>query len=189
MKANLARRLRRPGVWMGAGALLFFGAVAYFLISALLTPDIHTSAGQSQLQMNHVVGQGEHGMQVGWRFQADRSEISPDGTVTTYHHVHGGTYYIDGKPAYKITAGSVTLDMRTQNYTGYDGVHIWSVRPHDISDLRTQTLSWNNPLQLLTCPGPVHVKYKGYAMTTAHLTANFLTGDSSLGPTSIHSNG
>jgi len=183
------RFLRKPSVWIGGAALAFFAVIAYLLISALMTPDIQDNGGQTQLQMNHIVGQGEHGTQVGWRFQADRSDISPDGLVTTYHHVHGGTYYINGKPAFKITAGSLTLDMRTQNYTAFGGVHIWSVRANDLEDLKTATLSWNNPLQLLTCPGVVHLKYKGYGMTTAHLTANFLTGSSSLGSTSIDAHG
>jgi hypothetical protein len=189
MMLRLKRILRMPGVWIGAGTTAFFGVIAYLLISALLTPDAQTGGGQTQLQMSHVLGQGQRGTQLGWRFNADSSDISTDGLVTTYHHIRGGTYYVNGKPAYKITAGSVTLDMRTQNYTGYGGVHVWSIRPRDIQDLRTETVSWNNPLQLLTCPNTVHIRYKGYAMTTAHLTANFLTGNSSLGTTSIHSNG
>lgn len=186
---RLRRLLRSPALWIGVATAAFFGLIAYFLISALLTPDVQGNGGQTQLQMSHVIGQGEKGTQLGWRFNADRSEISTDGLVTTYHHVRGGTYYVNGKPAYKMTAGSVTLDMRTQNYTGVGGVHVWSVRPNDIEDLQTEVVSWNNPLQMLICPRTVHIKYKGLNMTIAHFTTNFLTGNSSLGTTSIHSNG
>ena len=185
----LRRAARSPAVWISVGTATFFGLIAYFLVSALLTPDVPSNGGQAQLEMNRIVGQGEKGTQLGWRFKADRSDISTDGLVTTYHHVNNATYYVNGKPAYKMTAGAVTLDMRTQNYTGNGGVHVWSVRPNDIEDLKTEVVSWNNPLQMLICPRAVRVKYKGFALTTAHFTANFSTGDSSLGTTSIHSNG
>ncbi|HLJ83747.1 MAG TPA: hypothetical protein VKT51_06220, partial [Candidatus Eremiobacteraceae bacterium] len=164
-------------------------AIAYFLISALLTPDNAGGGNQQQLEMSRIVGQGARGNQVGWRFSADSSDISTDGMVTTYHHVRNATYFLHGAPAFKLTASNLTLDLRTQNYTGYGGVHIWSVRKNDLEDIKTTTVAWNNPLQLLTCPEPVHVRYKGYEMTSARLTWNFLTGESSLGQTSIHANG
>lgn len=171
-------------------AIIAFSAlVIYYLASALLTPDQPNTSGQPQIVMHNIIGQGERGTQLGWKFAAKSSDLSTDGLVTNYHHVTGGTYYLHGKPAYKITADEVTLDMRTQNYTAFGGVHIWSVRPRDLEDLKTQTVLWNNPLQTLTCPGSVAVKYKGYELATAHLTANFLTGASSLGTTSINANG
>jgi lipopolysaccharide export system protein LptC len=135
--------------------------------------------------MNKVQAQGEHGAQLGWRFVADSSETSTDGMMTTYHHVREGVYYIKGKPAYKLTADQVTVDLRSMNYTGSGSVHVWSVLPRDISDLRTDNLSWNNPMQTLVCPSEVRIKYKGYDMTTSHLQADLLTGSSTLGQTSI----
>ena len=181
--------LRRGSLWIALGTVVFCGFIIYFLVSALLTPDTAGGGNSAQLQMNGIQGQGERGTQLGWRFSADSSDISTDGMVTTYHHVRDATYYLHGEPAYRLTADSVTLDVRSQNYTGYGGVHVWSLRKNDLEDVKTASVSWNNPLQLLSCPGTVHVRYKGYAMVTAHLTANFLTGDSSLGTTSIHSNG
>jgi hypothetical protein len=176
-------------LWVGAGAAVFLATIVYFLVSALLMPDAPSTFGQPQIQMHHIVGQGERGNQLGWRFAADSSDISTDGSVTTYHHVRRGTYYLKGKPAYMLTANEVTLDMRSQNYTGTGAVHVWSVRPRDISDLKTDHVQWSNPLQILTCTGQVRVKYKGYDMVTSRLQANFLTGDSSLGATSIQSGG
>lgn len=181
--------LRKPSVWIGAATVAFFGMLLYFLLSALLSPDTTTSSGQSQVEMRKVVTQGERGTQLGWRFIADRSEISTDGSVTTYHNVTNGTYYKNGKPAYHMTAGQLTLDTRTQNYTGWGGVHVWSVKTHDLEDIKTLTLSWNNPLQTLVCPTTVRVKYKGYALVTSHLTANLQTGTSTLGSTSVRGGG
>jgi hypothetical protein len=62
------------------------------------------------------------------------------------------------------------------------------VRPRDLSDLQTENVIWNNPMQTLTCPTSVHVKYKGYDMVTTHLQANLVNGTSSLGATSINGN-
>ena len=180
---------QRPGVVAWTVGLLFAGAIAYYLVSALLMPDAPASFGQPQITMNKVEGQGERGTQLGWKFVADSSETSPDGMVTTYHHVREGTYYLKGKPAYKLTADEVTLDLRSMNYTGSGSVHVWSVRPRDLSDMRTENVAWNNPLQMLTCPTSVRVKYKGYDMVTSHLQANLLSGSSTLGSTSIKGNG
>ncbi len=178
---------RRPSLWIGIATAASLGTIIYFLVTALLTPDQPSSLGQPQIQMQKIVGQGEHGTQLGWKFAADSSEISTDGMLTTYHHVRRATYFLNGKPAYELTANEVTLDMRSQNYTGSGKVHVWSVRPRDLSDMKTESVAWSNPLQTLTCPASVHVKYKGYDLVTTHLQANFLTGISSLGTTSIRS--
>jgi hypothetical protein len=177
---------QRPGLWVGAIVVILFGAVAYYLVTALLMPELPASITQPQIQMHQVIGQGERGTQLGWKFVADSSELSTDGAVTTYHNVRHATYYLNGKPAYELTASGVTLDMRSQSYTASGAVHVWSLRPRDLSDLRTEYLSWNNPLQMLTCPGVVRVRYKGLDVVTSHLEVNFINGTSTFGTTSIH---
>ena len=189
MKALSQLLSRRPALLVWLISLAFFGTIIYFLASALLTPDAPSTLEQQQIKMHRVQGQGQRGDQLGWKFIADSSDISTDGMLTTYHHLRQGTYYLKGKPAYQLTADQVTLDMRTQNYTASGAVHVWSVRPRDLSDLRTDNLDWNNPLQTLNCPSTVRVKYKGFDMVTAHLQANLLSGSSSLGSTSIRRNG
>ena len=179
---------KRPALVVWVVSLAFFGTIIYFLASALLSPDAPPSFGQPQIEMHNVEGQGQRGNQIGWKFVADSADTSTDGAVTTYHHIKEGTYFLKGKPAYKLTADTVTLDMRTQNYSAAGNVHVWSVRARDLSDLRTDNLLWNNPLQTLTCPARVNVKYKGYDLVTAHLQANLLNGTSSLGSTSIKGN-
>lgn len=187
---QLARSFaERPGLWIGIGVVAAFAAVVYFLASALMTPDQPTTAGESQIQMHQIVGQGERGTELGWKFIAGSSELSTDGQETTYHDVRRGIYYLSGKPAYELTAKQVTLDMRSQNYTASGSVHVWSVRARELSDLKTEDVLWNNPLQMLTCPGVVRVKYKGLDLVTSHLQANFVNGTSSLGTTSIRGNG
>lgn len=189
VKALLEAAHKRPALmlWMAGG--LVAAVLCYYLITALLLPDTQADLGQPQITMSNVKGQGEHGTQLGWRFVADSSQTSTDGLVTTYHHVREGVYYLQGKPAYKITADQVTVDLRSMNYTGAGSVHVWSVRPRDISDLRTENLSWNNPMQTLICPTQVRVKYKGYDIVTSHLQADLMTGSSTLGSTSIKGKG
>jgi len=175
----------RPGVWVGGFVIALFAIAGILLLTAFLTPDMKTTMGQPQIQMHQIVGQGERGTQLGWRFEADSSELSTDGQLTTYHGVRKGTYYLNGKPAYELTANQVTLDMRSENYTASGSVHVWSVRKSDLSDLKTETVLWNNPLQTLTCPSKVRVRYKGYNFATTRLQSNFTTGSTSLGTTSI----
>ena len=177
----------RPRLWVGVISFVLFGAVAYFLITAFFTPEQPATVVQPQIQMHQVVGQGERGTQLGWRFVADSSDLSTDGQITTYHNVRRAEYYLKGHPAYELTAQQVTLDMRSQNYTAAGDVHIWSVRHNDLSDLRTQNELWNNPLQTLTCPGEVRVRYKGFDFLTSSLQINFANGTSTLGSTTIRS--
>jgi hypothetical protein len=185
MKSLAQAFAQRPGLWVGVISFVLFGAVAYFLITALLTPEQPATIAQPQIQMHQIVGQGERGTQLGWRFVADSSDLSTDGQVTTYHNVRQGIYYLKGKPAYVLTADEVTLDMRSQNYVASGAVHVRSVRPRDLSNLRTENVFWNNPLQTLTCPAQVRVHYKGIDFVTSHLQVNFVSGMSTLGTTSI----
>jgi LPS export ABC transporter protein LptC len=187
MKALGETFAARPRLWIGVVSFIVFGSVAFFLISAFLTPEPPSTATQPQIQMHQVIGQGEQGNRLGWRFIADSSDLSTDGQVTTYHNVRLGEYYLKGKPAYKLTASEVTLDMRSQNYTASGNVHIWSIRPHDLSNLKTENVLWNNPLQTLTCPGDVYVRYKGFNFVSSHLQVNLINGTSTLGSTTIHS--
>jgi hypothetical protein len=189
MKALIETIKSRPTVVAWTIGLLVVGTLAYYLISALLMPDNPADLGQPQITMSKVQAQGEHGTQLGWRFVADSSQTSTDGMLTTYRHVRDGTYYLKGTPAYKISADQVVVDLRSMNYTASGSVHVWSVLPRDLSDLRTENLSWNNPLQTLVCPSQVRAKYKGYEMETTRLQANLLSGISSLGSTSIKGNG
>ena len=177
---------RRPVLvaWLAVAVVASF--VVYFLVTALLMPDAPANFGQPQIKLHKIEGQGERGTQLGWKFTADNADTSTDGQMTTYHHVRQGVYYLKGKPAYKLTSDEVTLDMRSQSYTGSGNVHVWSVRPRDLSDVRTQNIIWNNPSQTLTCPTEVHVKYKGFNVVTSHLQANLADGTSSLGATSIN---
>ena len=186
MKAITEFVTRRPVLvaWLAVAALA--GFVVYFLVTALLMPDAPATFGQPQIKLHKIEGQGERGTQLGWKFTAESADTSTDGQMTTYHHVRQGVYYLKGKPAYKLTADEVTLDMRSQSYTGSGNVHVWSVRPRDLSDVRAENIIWNNPSQTLTCPTEVHVKYKGFNVVTSHLQANLADGTSSLGATSIN---
>lgn len=188
LRSAFPATLGKRTLLIAALVIAFFGMALYYFLSALLSPDI-PATGQSSVTMKGIQGQGERGMQIGWQFSADSSDVSSDGMVTTYHHVRAGTYYLDGKPAYRLTAGEVTLDTRSQNYVATGGVHVHSLQPRAIQELQTQSLTWNNPLQTLTCPETVHVVYKGYALVTSHLIANFASGASSLGATSVKGNG
>ncbi|MBC5805349.1 MAG: hypothetical protein DLM53_02775 [Candidatus Eremiobacter antarcticus] len=189
LKSAFLSAVPRRTLLIAALLIAFFAMWLYYFLSAMLSPDLPATTGQSTVTMKGIKGQGERGTQIGWQFSADSSDVSADGMVTTYHNVRAGTYYLDGKPAYRLTAGTVTLDTRTQNYVATGGVHVHSLQPRAIQDLQTQTLTWNNPLQTLTCPETVRVLYKGYALVTSRLSANFANGSSSLGATSIKSNG
>ena len=112
MKALVELVNRRPTVVAWTIGLVIVGTLAYYLISALHMPDSPADLGQPQITMSKVQGQGEHGTQLGWRFVADSSQTSTDGMLTTYRHIHDGTYYLKGKPAYKITADQVVVDLR-----------------------------------------------------------------------------
>lgn len=173
--------------WQTLGVAACVGAAAavlYYLITGLLTPDTPPSGAQSKIVLHEVVGQGEHGTKLGWRFVADSTELSSDGSTTVYHHVRTGTYYRDERPAYNLTADEIVLDNRSLSYSG-KGVHIWAVGKTALKDLKSADVLWNNSSQALLCPSTVRVNYKGSTLVTSSLTANFITGATVLGKTQI----
>ena len=183
---NIRPLLSRWQTWAWLVTIAFFGAVLSYLVAGLLTPEQPPSAKEQPITMRHVVGLGRGGTQVRWRFAADSTEVSSDGLVTTYR---GGkaTYYVKSKPAYKLTAPEVTLDVRTQNYDARGGVWLRGLKNAPLQELQTQRVSWNNGTQLLTCPSPVHLKYRGMTFDSNRAEANLLTGEVKIGKTSIRS--
>lgn len=177
---------KRWTVWLGIGAALAGAFVVYFLVAGLLTPESSGPHSAPNIRLHDVTALGQHGKELGWTFKADSTEVSTDGLVTKYNHVHAGTYYKDGKPKYRLTADSVMLDNRTLDYRAA-GVHVVSVGAGQIQELRTGEARWNNGTQTLWCPRAVKVTYKGARMKTSTLRANFRTGEATLGVTSLNS--
>jgi hypothetical protein len=177
--------LRRWQTWVWAAGFAAAAYLSYLLISGLLTPPAPTTLTDTEMVMRGIVSQGQHGKNIGWRFVADASEISPDGYTTTYHNVHDATYFRDGKPTYRLKASLVTVDSRNQNYSASGGVHVWSTAKTMPDDLQTQEAYWNEAAQMLTCPAATRLVYSGTIMHTSHMTVNMKSGASQLGDTSI----
>jgi hypothetical protein len=166
------------------GVLLFFGAIAYYLITALLMPDVvQAPQQQSNIVIHDVKGQAVGGGHSSWQFAAASSEASTDGATITYHDA-SATYSLRHKAAYKLTAGKVILDSRTQNYTASSGVHVWSVGGGENQTFRTEQLIWNNSTQTLVCPSNVRLQYHGVGLVTKNMRVNLTTGNLKLGSSS-----
>ncbi|MDQ2817732.1 MAG: hypothetical protein M3T49_05910 [Candidatus Eremiobacteraeota bacterium] len=168
---------------LGAGVLALLG---YVLVSALLAPDVPPEPSANQLTMHKVVAQGGNASLFGWRFSADSNDLNSDGTLLTYHRVHGA-YYRAGKPLYSLTASQIILDLRNGNYTATGGVHV-ATSPHSekLQSLTTVEVLWSNAVATLTCPGTVHLRYGGSALETSELAVNFNTGQTTFGKTALN---
>jgi|GEM_PF-1605497 len=186
LKARIAPALRRFSTWGVVAAVVFCALLIYYLVSGLMTPESHATSADQQVIMRGVTGQAERAGELGWRFSADSTDASADGMTTTYHRARA-TYFLDGKPTYRLTAAQVLIDLRTLNYTASGGVHVWSVAGKHKQDLKTEYVLWNQAPQLLSCPKPVHLTYSGTVLQTAHLSINLRTGDTQLGKTTIDS--
>jgi hypothetical protein len=184
MIERLPPALRRWQAWVGIFLWVCVAYVSYLLVSGLLTPAAPTTATDNQMVMHGITAQGEHGHS-GWKFEADSSEISADGYTTTYRGVHDATYSRDGKPAYRLTAGVVTVDSRNQNYSATGGVHVLSTSPTMPEDLLTDSAYWEQADQTLTCTTPTRFIYHGTTLHTTNMTVDMETGASQLGDTSI----
>jgi LPS export ABC transporter protein LptC len=184
MIERLAPALRRwqTWLWIALGAVLAY--LVYLLVSGLLTPAEPVTPSSSEMVMHDIVSQGQHGRN-GWKFEAGSSEISPDGYTTTYHRVSKATFFRDGRPAYRLTADTVTVDTRNQNYSANGGVHVWSTMPTLPEDLQTDNAYWDQSTQMLNCPSLTRFVYHGTVMHTTRMTVNLQTGASELGDTSI----
>jgi hypothetical protein len=162
--------------WVAGAAVFVVGGYLYLFISAILAPPLPpiTNADTVIMRALHVVG--EHGAKLGWSFTADSSETAVDGGFTTYHNVHDGTYFEHGKPAYHISAKQIVLDTRSQNYSATGSVHIWAVTGAQPRDIRSESMMWNQPLQTLSCPEQVTVRYTGSKFTGTDVYINFRDG-------------
>jgi len=167
-------------LWAGIAGIAFGCAILFFLIAGLLTPDLVPAAHDSKIVITGISGQGLREGRTSWRFGAARSEFSVDGAQQTYHAARA-TYYLRGKPTYKIVAGTVMLDTRTLDYVASDGVRVWSVGLPEQQHFITDSLHWNNATQTLACPGYTDLLYHGLAIRTDHLSANLVTGMVTLG--------
>ncbi len=162
-------------------AIGFFGAIGYYLISALIMPDTAPQVQQQNtILVRDVKGQAVGGGHSSWQFEAATSEASTDGATVTYHDARA-TYLLRGKPAYRLVAAQVILDSRTQNYTATKGVHVWSVGGPETQTFRTEQLVWNNSTQTLICPSPVKLQYHGVGLVTKHMNMNLTSGVLTLG--------
>lgn len=184
MIARLVPAMSRWRTWAWIAGISIAAYLAYLLISGLLTQPAPELPNQNSMVMRGIISKGGHGNS-NWDFVADSSEISPDGYSTTYHNVHKATYTRDGKMLYRLTAGTVTVDARNQNYAANSGVHVWSTAPTLPDDLVTDDAYWDQSSQTLTCPAATRFVYRGSIMHTTHMTVNMLTGASLLGDTTI----
>jgi hypothetical protein len=171
--------------WLIGIGVLAIGAYLYLFISAILSPELPPVVGGTSVVMRTLHVQGERGSKLGWTFSADSSETSVDGSVTTYHNVRDGTYFEQGKPAYHLTAADVMLDARSQNYSATGGVHIWAVIGIQPRDIKADAVTWNQPLQTLTCPGSVKVLYHGSRFNGSNVSVNFRDGSIRTGVSAV----
>lgn len=184
MIARFPPALRRWQTWGWTLLALGIAYLAYLLISGLLTPEAPVAPSGDQMVMHGIESEGQNGNSA-WHFIADSSEISADGYTTTYHNVHDATFNRDRRPLYRLSAATVTVDTRNQNYSANGGVHVWSTDARVPDDLRTEYAFWNQASQTLTCPTATTFLYHGTTMHTTHMTVDMRSGLSQLGDTSF----
>ncbi len=171
--------------WLGIAGALVAGTYIYLFVSAILSPSLPPLTGANQVSMQTLNVQGQRGPKLGWAFGADSAQTSTDGGQTTYNGVHNATYYEKGKPAYRLSADSVTLDTRSQNYSATGNVHVWALTGDQPRDIRAQDVDWNQPLQTLTCPGPVTIVFKTSHFVGNDISVDFHDGSIRTGPSTV----
>ena len=160
-------------------------AYVYLFVSAILAPPLPPVAGGNHVALQSLQVQGQHGTKLGWKFGADSAQTSTDGGQTTYVGVHNATYYEKGKPAYRLSADSVTLDTRSQNYSATGNVHVWALSGAQPRDIRADNVNWNQPLQTLSCPGAVTIAYKKSHFIGNDVSVNFHDGTIRTGSSTV----
>jgi hypothetical protein len=171
---------RRWRLLAGIAGGAFGLSILYFLVSGLMTPDLVPASKAQAISVTRISGQGLREGHTSWRFAAERADFSVDGAVQTYHNATA-TYYLRGRPTYRIVAGEISVDSRSSNYSADKGVHVWSVGLLEKQHFISQALSWNNGTQTLTSPGTTDLLYHGIAIKTNHMSANLITGLVTLG--------
>jgi lipopolysaccharide-assembly LptC-related protein len=185
MSARAGRFRPTWRTWLYTAIALAALAYVYLFVSAILAPPLPPVTDPNQVAMQSLRVQGQRGAKLGWTFGADSAQTSTDGGQTTYIGVHNATYYEKGKPAYRLSADSVTLDTRSQNYSATGNVHVWALSGAQPRDIRADNVNWSQPMQTLTCPGTVVIAYKKSHYDGADVSVDFRDGSIRLGLSTV----
>ncbi|HVA38015.1 MAG TPA: LPS export ABC transporter periplasmic protein LptC [Candidatus Dormibacteraeota bacterium] len=168
MKPAAVRRLVAAAV---LAMLTLLGVVVYRAGLNELPPPPSSSTVLQQ-----AIGIGTRGSHDAWRFRAKRIITAPDGVTTTLEDVESAALYKSGKPYLEMTADRVTINMSTRDITVSGHVILKSANAPVARSLRTDVITWNNALQLLSIPSATTITSAGDRIQVGSVQWNVVTG-------------
>jgi hypothetical protein len=171
-------RYARPlGIVLGFALLIFVGAGIYRAgIDLPPTPTVQP------VVVEHGLAQGRRITGPSWRFDYDKVQTSPDGSLSDIEGVHHGILYRKGKPYLRMTAQHLSVNTVTNDFSATGAIHLETVDRVHPRELDTTAAVWTNASQVLTLARPVTIDDEGAKVVVANVTIDFRTGKSRAGP-------
>lgn len=109
-----------------------------------------------------------------WQFDAEKIELSPDGSQTYAHGVSNGILFRDDKPFLHLSAPQVHLENASNNLDASGGVQASGDNRFAIA---SRLVSWNYEQKKLFCPSPVKAQLRDFSFDAPHLSYQWDAGD------------
>lgn len=112
---------------------------------------------------------GMHNGKRAWKVNAEEVKITRGRSVTTINKITGGKVYMDGKPAFDLTAGSAVYDGYSRDLHLQDGI---TAVGNDGERLQASSASWNSATSTLRSNEQVIFSNKWSKVNTGKLLVN-----------------
>lgn len=107
-----------------------------------------------------------------WQFDADKIELSPDGSQTFAHNVSNGILFRDDKPFIFLSARLVHLENNSNNVEASGGV---TAKGENRFAVSSRIVKWNYAQKKLSCPSNVKANLREFTFDAPRLSYNWET--------------
>lgn len=171
------RYVRPLGIVVGFALLVFVGVGIY---RAGL--DLPPAPTVQPVVVEHGLAQGRRLSGPSWRFDYDKVQTSPDGSMSDIQGVHDGILFRKGKPYLRLTAQHLSVNTVTNDFSASGPIHLETVDRVHPRELDTDAAVWTNASQVLTLARPVTIDDEGAKVVVSNVTIDFRSGKSRAGP-------
>lgn len=170
--------------WKVAGTIAAIAVLAWVGIQIYLAGRENIPLpGQQPIVLRNCSEVAHHLNTESWRFQCERAEVTPDGTIATIDKVRNGVLYKNHKPYLHLSAEHVQVNTTTLDFTATGDVHIEQISPKDqlTRSFDTDLVQWTNATKMLLLPHPSVVRSADQVLTVQDITVDFTKGQVHMG--------
>ncbi len=143
--------------------------------------DVPPPSTQAQTDFGKGHAEGRRLKFPAWTMDYDKIETSTDGSVATLEHVRDGRYFKNGKPAMKLKADHVVINLVTNDFVATGQVDVKEIDGKHDRHFSSAEADYAGITQMLILNRPSTIFSDGTTLRVATATINFRSGDVQLG--------